>query len=519
MKPLNLDNSPCSPISSNCVIWQGPDIECIKLCKGDTVSDVVYKLATELCTILDTLDIKNYDLSCFNLTSCAPEDFQALINFLIERICALENIPSTGSNIPGSSGCPTDCVVEPIACLATSPNQVLNLIDYVNLIATRICNIATSVGILQTTVVNIQNQVTALQTTVSGLSNYTTPTFAIGCDIGVLVAPTSYPINVILQEFINNEWCPMSLVLGTSFDLSNAISSQAPCYNGTVPALQYIYTSGAIMQVAYPTYNASPATLAEAIENIWIALCDLRNAGKRIVTVTAGDNITVNTVTGVSGNDQTVNYTINGKEAIVVAADDITVSSATVGNDTTYTVGRTPKLYAYQEAISSLDITTDPGFVDLTYFMPLAYSALTYTNTSGVTKDFLVKVSYDTLAQYNAGGTFDQADMGNWVDGAITKNNAATIYQVAGVTNIGTNLVDSVTNTIITNVTAETVVTTPSGNPVVTSVPLTALLPRNVSFFKVVNLANGESVQLKFRAKAGNIARLLQAQFFIEEIR
>jgi hypothetical protein len=41
MKPLNLDNSPWNPISSHCVIWQGPDLACIKLCKGDTVSDVL----------------------------------------------------------------------------------------------------------------------------------------------------------------------------------------------------------------------------------------------------------------------------------------------------------------------------------------------------------------------------------------------------------------------------------------------------------------------------------------------
>ena len=85
MKPLNYDNSPCSPISSNCVIWQGPDIPCIKLCAGDTISDVVFKLATELCTVLDTLNVTNYDLSCFNLVACGPNDFQALIQFLIER--------------------------------------------------------------------------------------------------------------------------------------------------------------------------------------------------------------------------------------------------------------------------------------------------------------------------------------------------------------------------------------------------------------------------------------------------
>ena len=90
MKPLNYDNSPCSPISSNCVIWQGPNIPCIKLCTGDTISDVIEKLATELCTVLDTLNVTNYDLSCFNLVACDPNDFQALIQFLIEQICALQ---------------------------------------------------------------------------------------------------------------------------------------------------------------------------------------------------------------------------------------------------------------------------------------------------------------------------------------------------------------------------------------------------------------------------------------------
>ena len=90
MKPLNSNTESCDKISSNCVIWQGDDIECISLCKGDTISDVVNKLATELCDIMDTVDVTNYDLSCFKLTTCSPEDFQALIQLLIERICKLE---------------------------------------------------------------------------------------------------------------------------------------------------------------------------------------------------------------------------------------------------------------------------------------------------------------------------------------------------------------------------------------------------------------------------------------------
>ena len=40
----------CNPMSSNCVLWQGPDIPCINLCKGDSISDITAKLAEELCT-------------------------------------------------------------------------------------------------------------------------------------------------------------------------------------------------------------------------------------------------------------------------------------------------------------------------------------------------------------------------------------------------------------------------------------------------------------------------------------
>jgi hypothetical protein len=35
LEPTNTQRG-CTPLSSNCVIWQGPDISCINLCKGPT---------------------------------------------------------------------------------------------------------------------------------------------------------------------------------------------------------------------------------------------------------------------------------------------------------------------------------------------------------------------------------------------------------------------------------------------------------------------------------------------------
>lgn len=547
MKPLNLDNSPCSPIASNCVIWAGDDIPCIKLCKGDTVSDVVAKLATELCTILDTLDIKNYDLSCFNLTSCAPSDFQALINFLIQKICELENIPAPENNTRGT-GCPTDCPVSVPDCLATSPGEVLNLIDYVNLIATRVCNLATDISILQSAVNVLQNNVTALQITVAGLSNYTTPEKAITCDIGSLTAPGSYPIDDIISEFINSEWCPISLVLDTPFNLSNAISSQSPCYDGTAPALQYVYTSGAIMQVAYPTYAASPATLAEAIENIWIALCDLRNAGKKLTLVSGGNNITVTTATTIIGNDEETEYTINGLSTNVfggdnisvssvsypngttdytiyangtnvVGADDIVVTPVTVGNDTTYTISR-PKITFYQEAQGLVNVLLDPVPDSTQYHFPIGYNALTYTNTTGVTKTFTVHVSYIGVVGIN--DVVNSSSFSNQLDGAIITTAFAVdtvAYESIGArVAISGSLYDGPNPTDIVNIgTTETVVTTPGTNPVEFRF-LDGNATRHVSFFKLITINNGESISLKFKSDGTNNAYISQAQILIQEI-
>ena len=31
----------CEAVSSNCVVWQGPDLTCVDVCQGDSISDVI----------------------------------------------------------------------------------------------------------------------------------------------------------------------------------------------------------------------------------------------------------------------------------------------------------------------------------------------------------------------------------------------------------------------------------------------------------------------------------------------
>lgn len=478
MKPLNLDNSPCSPISSNCVIWQGPDIACIKLCKGDTISDVTHKLATELCTIMDTLNISNYDLSCFNLGSCPPEDFQALINFLITKICELQNItPPT----PGESGgCPDNCIVTVADCLG---GGTATLTNYVQTIAARLCELVDEIALINATIATMQVDIDWLLSQFPIVFPPSPGDVTTTCQIGTL-APGTYAVDVLLDEFVNQVWCGFANVMGTTGDLNGALAAQ--CVGTTDFTLAYKYSNPTLtMGAQYGGAGFTDATtVAEALQSLWIALCDTR--ARELM------------------------------EYQVTTTDDITVSTSVVGAMTTFEIGRPAKVYYYDAVTSTIDLTVQPGFVDMTYFMPPAYVGLEYTNTTGATKDFLVRVSYDTTT---GSSLFGDSELSNWVDGAITKNGSTVLYESLGLSKIGVVLIDTVTNQVINSVTPETVLTTPSGNTVEVGLALSSVLPKNISFFTVVTLLNGESVQLKFKAKSGQTATLLQAQFFIEEIR
>ena len=273
MKPLNLDNRPCSPISSNCVIWQGPELTCINLCKGDTISDVVANLATELCGILDQLDVSNYDLTCFGITACGPANFEALIKLLIERICALEGAPTDTTRSDG--GCP-DCLVTVASCFIQNGQTTMQLIDYVNMIAERVCGLINSINDLQQQIDELTIRVEILENTPPPV--FVVPTVTFSCAISTLNPGQPYPIDVALQTFINNVWCPMADALGTPSDLLNSYT--LPCSFDTDVTTN-------------PNWTPAPTTLAESMTNVWIVLCDLYSIISGL-TLNVQDTSTIN---------------------------------------------------------------------------------------------------------------------------------------------------------------------------------------------------------------------------------
>jgi hypothetical protein len=304
MKPINLDNSPCSPISSNCVIWQGPDIPCIKLCRGDTISDVIDKLAKELCNIMELLDVNGYDLSCFDLASCKPQNIQELIQFLIERICAVEAVDAAAAAAPTTTvnqarSASADTLVTVASCFVVGTTTVMPVAEYAIAMGIRICSIIDQISAINSQISNLDIRVTTLETT--PIPVYTLPSFAIACDIDSLISGNIYSIDLILQEFINDVWCSFYAATGSTTNLLSAVSAQ--CILGTDftkvnPAATYA--------MQYPTWIQPTVTIADLLNNAWIVLCDIYNGS--VVTITPATTSTIETI--VTGGPA---YTISSK--------------------------------------------------------------------------------------------------------------------------------------------------------------------------------------------------------------
>ena len=305
MKPLNYDNSPCSPTSSNCVIWQGPDLHCIKLCTGDTVSDVIASLATELCTVMDQLSITNYDLSCFDLVGCKPETFQELLQFLIEQICLAQGISPT--TVDGKTN---DELITVAPCFIVNGITVMTLTDYVIAIGLRVCNIIDQISVINNTLKELDIRVTILENTPP--PTFTLPTVASDCilqnspQIGGLGSP-AVPMDQLLSILINDNdygYCALLDATGLPAYLIDAVLSQ--CILNT--DIQLSSTTGATYS-ASANWNSNWQTtennLAASLSNVWVVLCDIYNYLDNPIGLTITET---NCQTGIANNANVYGY-------------------------------------------------------------------------------------------------------------------------------------------------------------------------------------------------------------------
>jgi hypothetical protein len=277
MKPLNSNmhlkpEEGCTKISSSCVIWQGPDIPCINLCKGDTVTDVVYNLATVLCDITEgVVDISGLDFKCIIDEGIAePTTLIATLQAIIDKQCFFEeNCCSDGS---GGS------VITPIslpACLyyTEDGDEITSLLpaQYSQYLASKICEIITNITSINSAISNLQGRVTVLENASTGGGSAGAISVVSQCASSP-VPGTVVPIAQAFSSF-EGKFCQLTSLLGTNAALSTAIGKECAGLD-SAPQL----TDSEQLMSEIPGWVSSPSTLSETIVNMWLTICDMRTA-------------------------------------------------------------------------------------------------------------------------------------------------------------------------------------------------------------------------------------------------
>lgn len=303
----------CSPVSSNCVIWQGPNISCINLCTGDSVSDVVYKLGTELCALQAQLNLTDMDFACLVSSAVGtpePEhNLQTALELLINKVCDIEAIinafeQNDGTlNLDFSIAIPSDAL-----CFVTNDvngDPILSLPHsvFTKNIAKKVCALTTVTSQHTSVLTNHEGRIRTLETAEAASNDLmVTPTCVLTPNVDVSVT-TAF-------EALETQFCNLRAITGMPTALSASLTYQcqglaqetALSRNGTMSSI--------------PGWKTPVSTVADAVTNMWLTMCDMRAAVKDIVINGGGGG---GTLSGFNCSTVIVDFTVVANEARTTA--------------------------------------------------------------------------------------------------------------------------------------------------------------------------------------------------------
>lgn len=276
MKPLspNIDKyrkDGCMPISTSCVVWNGPDISCINLCKGDTIDEVVYELAKILCDITENvLDITTLDFECLlENGQCPPETLLETLQLLITNACT----PPTPPDPPGPEPLPNVDLPECLWYVNGEGDTVtaLPLDQYVEYLASQICQIIADISSITAVITSLNTRVTILEAAIGSgggggggaITNITTK---------CLSGSTPGQVLPIATAFANLEQklCEYLALLGTLTEWQAMFDNI--CIDTTTPLPCGTGTYGDL-----PGWISNPISVAGAMNNLWLTVCKLND--------------------------------------------------------------------------------------------------------------------------------------------------------------------------------------------------------------------------------------------------
>jgi hypothetical protein len=164
--------------------------------------------------------------------------------------------------------------------------------QYAQAIGTRVCDLVAQIAALNSQITSLDIRVTALEA--APVPTFTLPNIPVQeCDLSATItAPGSYAMDAVLEALINDTtygFCALRATTGMPSEILAAVQSQ--CINDSDISLVF----GTPFSTAYagswiPVVTVD--TLADAINNIWISLCDVYQYVSTIA-VTVSDTSTI----------------------------------------------------------------------------------------------------------------------------------------------------------------------------------------------------------------------------------
>lgn len=281
MKPT-LSNIPqeqgCVPVSALCVQLAGIAIPGIEQCKEDRLPQVLVKMGTVIEDIQSQIDLSDLDLKCL-FTACATcpnpqKTLKNVLKLLIQGHCDLkEALDQIGTG--GTTG--EEKVIRMASCFHfkdTDQETVdeLPLSEYVKRIGNRVCEQGTQLSNIGNTVDELGGRVDKIEEVLEEAAEL--PLISTSCIDGT---PKELPIDVVVDK-LEDQFCQLKTVLGTSSELTTAIGKQCAEGMGDAKNIESLSSRGG----AISGWNYKPSKVADAIGNFWLAICDIRGAVRTI---------------------------------------------------------------------------------------------------------------------------------------------------------------------------------------------------------------------------------------------
>lgn len=495
MKPKNSkDFGDCSPMSSNCVTYEGdkPSCNIIPFCYGESVSDVLYKIMEKLCEFDSILNLDDIIMAPCLGEACGMENIKDVLNLLIQKVCEESNGNNATIDVHDKTcNCKIIVSKQTADCLGIDAGEY-NLNNYVGLLAQLICEARGNINDLASAVQSLQNSIRNVHNTYA-TQNYVRT--SVENAVGEMSPKISQNTRDIQGLRVN---------VGLPDEVISAINAMYSAL-ATSPRLTGIGSMN-----TYPNWIDSPGNLAQTIQNMWITVIDMRNAMMTLVGNLAegcsDTNIEMNAVS-VSADSLVITFTghvalgyvdtnegssitiidrvtsmtqtVNGiRITQYVNGENLTIPLSGVSGDNDLDIRLTARTYNEQQNSTcervfetmATTTTTCPAVTYVPSFNSFAYSF----NYLGRIPSIIVVEVYDATGTHLVGSVSHNVN-GNFVSGNFYGLESGTTYKVRLVTNGRPCDFD----TVITNI-------RPCTQPVLDSI--------NVDYDNPTGTSNGDNI-------------------------